>query len=270
LTNSETFKEMMEAVRTCSFHESVLSVYHKNGSYGSVCFRLRPVVQAGPRPSIVIHVKALAISPFHAVNDPQQLSAVPSLEALLSSLELGGPGSAPHGPCSGPEPTMVRAAAGAATTVPADEASVHRRPFDELVLQPPSWALVHVADLLTQLRAAGLVMCWEWATMGSGSDAAASPLLRILADEAGLRARAARSGGCPTGLLCFWLLVLIDGGELPGAPAEEAGEYDESDTACRCGAGFCGCRCEAAAAEAACGGLVDTATDFGFLVCAER
>jgi hypothetical protein len=136
--------------------------------------------------------------------------------------------------------------------------------FDELVVIAPAWTVPHIADLLARLGSAGLVFHWEWAAEIGADDGEACTALRVLADVPGLRAGAAGSGSSEVGLLCFWLLSLADGEG--GAPPTQR----QCERGCGCVDGWgdaWGCRAETAELGV-CSGTA--ATDFGFLLCADR
>jgi hypothetical protein len=215
-TDNECFKDLMDAVRSCRFYETTLSIHRKDGSPCTVCLRLRPIEHPCAPGAIVIQVETeLLHTPAPSAGDHQS-HLDPSLLALLSSLQLG---AAADEPAHRAEPAGLC----------------------ELAVRPPEWALDHMGSLLEELHRAGLVLHWEWAALGSADSCCCeegAALLRLLADVAGLRARAAAAARCPTGLLCLWLLAMADDGA--------AAAWDG--------------RCAAA----------DVATDFGFLVAAER
>jgi PAS domain S-box-containing protein len=233
-TDTERFKEMMDAVRACIFHQTTLTVYRKDGSQCVVRLRLRPIEHPGNPGTVAVQAEAeLADLPHKAEALPHLDSC---LETLLSNLDLGAAAcDAPDGPAATGSPPP---AAGYAHDCAGEPAG-----FSELAVRPPEWALEHVGGLLSELHSAGLVMAWEWAAGAAGPDA--PPPLRVLADVGAVRARAAAAARCPTGLLCFWLLAMADG-PAAAAAAVEAAPWE------RCGGG---------AAAAA-----DFATDFGFLV----
>ena len=236
-TDTERFKEMMDAVRSCIFHQTTLTVYRKDGSHCSVRLRLRPIEHPGTPGAVAVQAEAeLADAPPH-VEPLHRLDSC--LEMLLSNLDLGSACDAPDGPAATGSPPP---AAGYA-----HDCGCEPTGFSELAVRPPEWALDHVCGLLSELHCAGLVLAWEWAGGGAAAGPDAPPPLRVLADLGAVRARAAAAAQCPTGLLCFWLLAMAEGaGAAAAAAAAEASPWER------------------------CGGGADVATDFGFLVASDR
>ena len=202
-TNVESFKVMTEAVRFCVPHETILNVHRKDGSEICIGLRLRPTLvhsQAGDA------FVATCVHAFPAASAPP---SEPCLAALLSSLELGSKRSTSVD--SGPrgyhdeDPYHSPATAGGWSEV-----------AEFAVPRPPQGADADLSSALSQLVRAGLILHWEWSTADSEAAAAA----QVLADVATLRSRAAAAAdGCPTGLLCAWLLGAAEAAAMDVAAA---------------------------------------------------
>ena len=202
-TSVDSFNAMTEAVRCCVPHETILTVHRKDGSELCIGLRLRPALvhsQAGD---------ALVATCAHAFPTASARHSEPCLAALLSSLELGSKRSASVD--SGPsgyhdeDPYHSSATAGGWSEV-----------AEFAVPRPPQGADADLSSALSLLVRAGLFLNWEWSTADSEAAAAA----QVLADVATLRSRAAAAAdGCPTGLLCAWLLAAAEAAAMDVAAA---------------------------------------------------
>jgi hypothetical protein len=262
----------------------LLSVHRKDGGQVNLGFRLQPFLQ---RSSLLVG-STVAIC-VHAVllDPPAQQTAAPSLESLLSSLQITAASPAIAHGLSTPNSADPHAAARTLLPPAAPRAGVA-----VLAVRSPTPQPHDLAVLLAELQRAGLVLHWEWAPppppsspcappcalphAGAAAAAAAATGL-VLADVAALRGRAAAAAalaaaGCRTGLLCRTLLALAAApAAAPAAPAAPP----------PCRPGEAGLRLPVLAGEAGCAGgcgrgagceccaVAELATDLGFLVYTE-